>query len=175
MLKYRRKTLSEAIKCEYYRMEKSYLVTIPVIVLVLAILTRWISGSPITTLHYIGIRQIVPPTYLMILLFSFFYVVAGLSLGVALGNRFCSCGERKYQGAMWFCICLSLGYAWYPIFFCARLFLISLFTCLLSLFAGICASICFYRVSSLSFILALIYNAWLAYLAILNIQIFFAV
>ena len=171
----RSRNTAEEIRFECYRTDKRLILFLPLLLLFIGIFTRWVSGSPLATLHYLEVRDRVPPSWIMVILFSIFYIVAGLSLGVALGSRFCSCREKKYQGAMWFCICLSLGYAWYPIFFCARLFLISLFTCLLSLFAGICASICFYRVSSLSFILALIYNAWLAYLAILNIQIFFAV
>lgn len=175
MSQFRKKTLSEALRCEYYRMDKSYLIILPVTLLLLGIFTRWASGSPIATLHYIGVRQIVPPTWLMILLFSIFYLVAGLSLGIALGNRFCSCGEKKYQGAMWFCICLALGYAWYPIFFCARLFLISLIVSLLCLFAGGCASICFSQVSRSALTLSVIYDLWLLYLAFLNLQIFFTV
>ena len=175
MLEFRRKSLMESLKCEYYRLEKSYLICVPIILIVVGIFTRWISGSPITTIHYIGIKAILPPIWIMILLFSVFYVVAGLSLGVTLGNKFCSCGEKKYQGAMWFCICLALGYAWYPIFFCSRLFFVSLIVDLLCLFSGVCATICFYRVSKLSFCLAIVYNAWLLYLTILNAQIFFTV
>ena len=175
MSQYRNKTLSESLRCEYYRLDRSYLVALPIILLVLGIFTRWISGSPLSTLHYIGVKEIVPPSWLMILLFSLMYVVAGLSLGVALGNRFCAFGERKYQGAMWFCICLALGYVWYPIFFCARLFLVSLIIALLCLFSSICATICFMRVSGLAFTLSFIYDLWLLYLSFLNLQIFFVI
>ena len=173
MSEFRKKTFVESIKCEYYRVDKAHLISIPIILLFLGIFTRWISGSPLSTLHYIGVRGIVPPTWVMILLFSVSYIVAGLSLGFALGNRFCACGERKYQGAMWFCICLAIGYAWYPIFFCARLFLIALLSCALCLFSSICATICFANVSKIPFYFAIIYDGWLTYLTFLNMQIFF--
>lgn len=175
MSEFRKKTLIQSLKCEYYRLDKSYLIFIPLILLFLGIFTRWISGSPLSTLHYIGVRNIIPPTWLMILLFSLFYIVAGISLGAALGNRFCLCGELKYQGAMWFCISLAIGYAWYPIFFCSRLFLVSLIASVLCLFSATCATICFARVSAISFAFAVLYEAWLLYLTSLNIQIFFVI
>lgn len=171
----RRKTLAQAIRCEYYRIDKVYLIAIPLILLFIGILTRWICGSPLATLHYIGAVGTVPPMWVMILLFSAFYFIAGLALGVALGNRFCACGERKYQGAMWFCISLAIGYAWYPVFFCARLFLISLLMCALCLFAGICATVCFAQVSGISLCFSIIYDSWLLYLTFLNMQMFFAI
>lgn len=169
------KTFLQSLKCEYYRLDKKYVIFISIILLFLGIFTRWISGSPIEALHYIGEGKAVPPTWIMILLFSGFYIVAGASLGIALGNRFCACGERKYQGAMWFCICLAIGYAWYPIFFCARLFLVSLIMSALCLFSGICATICFAYVSNISLIFSIAYDAWLIYLTFLNMQIFFAI
>ena len=147
----------------------------PLVLLFGGMFTRWVSGSPLATLHYIGTRGIVPATWLMILLFSLSYIVAGLSLGTALGSRFCGRGERKYRGAMWFFICMFLGYAWYPLFFLARLFLVTLILSVLSLFASICATICFGGVSRLAFCLAILYDVWLIYLLLLNVQVFFMV
>lgn len=163
------------VRCEYERTNKKCVIAIPLLLLFLGIFTRWVSGSPLATLHYIGARQLVPPTWLMVLLFSASYVVAGLALGTALGNRLCSCGEKKYQGAMWFCISLALGYIWYPLFFCARVFLVSTAVSILCLFSAICATICFASVSKLSFFLSLAYNCWLLYLTFLNLQIFFSI
>jgi tryptophan-rich sensory protein len=111
----------------------------------------------------------------MVLLFSISYAIAGLALGTALGNRYCFCGEKKYQGAMYFVICLCLGYAWYPLFFCARVFLISVCVCTLCLLSAICATVCFASVSKSSFFLSLAYDAWLLYLFFLNMQVFFSI
>ncbi len=175
MSKINSKNSFNGVRGEYERTDKRCVVVIPVLLVFLGIFTRWVSGSPIATLHYIGAHDVVPPVWLMVLLFSISYVVAGLSLGVALGNRFCACGEKKYQGAMWFCISLSAGYCWYPIFFAARLFLVSVGLCAACLFCAICAMICFASVSRLSFFLSLAYNCWLLYLTFLNLQIFFAI
>ncbi len=175
MSKYKNKNSFDSVRCEYERTDKRCVLFIPILLVFLGIFTRWVSGSPISTLHYVGARDLVPPVWLMVLLFSISYVVAGLSLGIALGNRFCACGEKKYQGAMWLCIALAAGYCWYPIFFVARLFLVSIVISVICLFCAICAMICFASVSRLSFFLALAYNCWLLYLMFLNFQIFFAI
>ena len=164
-----------SIMREYECANKKLVVITPILLILIAVFVRWVSGSPITTLHYIGARNIVPPTWFMVLMFSISYTIVGLSLGLALGNRFCFGGEKKYQGAMWLVICLSLGYAWYPLFFSTRLFLVSIFTCVFCLFCSICATICFVSVSKLSFFLALAYDCWLLYLFFLNMQVFFAI
>ena len=171
----KRKTPLEAFRCEYYRIDKRMMIALPILLLFLGIFTRWVSGSPQRVLYYIKISHIVPPTWLLLLLFSAFDIVSGLALGAALGTVFCSRGEKKYQGAMWFCISLSLGYAWYPIFFCAELFLVSLIISISCLFCSICATICFSRVSNLAFALSLASSLWLLYLLLLNFRIFFSV
>ncbi len=163
------------VRCEYERTNKKCVIGIPLLLLFLGIFTRWVSGSPLSTLHYIGARQLVPPIWIMVLLFSVSYVLAGIALGTALGNRHSPRGEKKYQGAMWFCISLFLGYAWYPLFFCARVFLVSTAVSVLCLFSAICATICFASVSKLSFFSALAYDCWLLYLTFLNLQIFFTI
>ena len=166
---------AHSIRIEYRQINKKTVVLVPLLLLFLAIFTRWVCGSPLYTLHFVGAKEIVPPIWLMVLMFSASYVVAGLSLGVALGNRFCACAEKKYQGAMYFIISLASGYIWYPIFFCARLFLVSAILSAVCLLSSIVATFCFVNVSRLSFFLAIIYDAWLIYLTLLNMQIFFAI
>ena len=171
----KKKNPFECVMREYERTNKKIAIITPLLVIFIAAFVRWVSGSPLATLHYIGARNIVPSSWIMVLMFSISYTIVGLSLGLALGNRFCFCAEKKYQGAMWLVICLSLGYAWYPLFFSARLFLVSICVCALCLFCGICATICFANVSKLSFFLALFYDFWLLYLFFLNMQVFFAI
>lgn len=175
MSKNKRRSPFESVMRDYERCNKRTVVLTPVLLVLIAMFVRWVSGSPLATLHYVGARNIVPSTWLMVLLFSISYVAAGLSLGVALGNRFCYCGEKKYQGAMWLIICLALGYSWYPLFFCARVFLVTICISFLCLFCSICATLCFVNVSKLSFFLALAYDCWLLYLFFLNMQVFFAI
>lgn len=163
----------EKIRFECSRLNGGSVVAFPVLLLILGIFVRWVSGGPLSTLHYIGARNTVPPIWLMVLLFSLSYIVAGLALGLNLCNRYCVFTEKKYQGAMWFVISLALGYAWYPLFFCSRLFLVSVIDSALCLFASVCASICFSAVSRASFIFSVIYDAWLAYLLLLNMQLLF--
>ena len=171
----KRRSPFESVKREYDSSDKRVVILAPVLLVLIAIFVRWVSGSPLTTLHYIGARGIVPPTWLMVLLFSVSYAAAGMSFGIALGNKFYCCGEKKYQGAMWLVICLALGYAWYPLFFCARVFLVTICMSFLCLFCAVCATICFSNVSRVAFFLALFYDVWLLYLFFLNMQVFFAI
>ena len=175
MIKKKSKNPFIAVMREYERTNKKVVALIPVLCVFLGVFTRWVSGSPIPTLYFIGAKDAVPPIWLLILLFCTSYVVAGLALGLALGNRICVFGDKKYQGAMWFVICLALGYTWYPLFFAARLFLVSTCACALCLFCAICATICFVSVSKSSFFFALVYDCWLLYLFLLNMKVFFAI
>ena len=145
---------------------------LPLILIALGTLTRWVSGSPLPTLHYVGARDLLPPIWLIVLLFCISYAVAGLALGLVLGTR-APCGERRYQGAMYFVISLALGYAWYPLFFAARVFLVASAAGVLCLIFSVLASFCFAYVRRTAFFLSLIYDAWLIYLTLLNIKIIF--
>ncbi len=175
MSKRKTKNPFESVMREYDRADKKIVALLPVLLVFLGIFVRWVCGSPIPTLYFVGAKDVIPPIWLFVLLFCISYVVAGLSLGLALGKRGCPYGDKKYQGAMWFVISLAIGYAWYPIFFCARLFLVSAGMSALCLFVSICATICFASVSKSSFFLSLIYNCWLLYLFLLNMKIFFGI
>ena len=175
MAKKKIKNPFESVMREYDCSNKKVVALIPVLVVFLGIFTRWVSGSPISTLHFVGAKDTVPPIWLFVMLFCASYIVAGLALGIALGKRWGCCAEKKYQGAMWFIICLAIGYAWYPIFVCARLFLVSACMSALCLFCSICATICFASVSKSSFFAALLYDCWLLYLFLLNMKVFFEI
>ena len=175
MLKRNIKNPFNSVMREYERTNKKTVAIMPVLLTFLGIFTRWVSGSPIATLHFVGAKDVVPPIWLFVVLFGMSYIVAGLALGLALGNYTCAYADKKYQGAMWFIISLGLGYVWYPIFVCARLFLVSAGMSAICLFASICATICFASVSKLSFFLALLYDCWLLYLFLLNMKVFFGI
>ncbi len=175
MHKNRTNTAFRGARCEYGQTNKKTVVALPVLLVFLGIFTRWVSGSPIPTLHFVGARYLVPPIWLLVLLFCIFYLLSGVALGMVLGNRLCSCGDKKYQGAMWHVISLALGYVWYPLFFCARLFLVSAVACAVCLFSAICATFCYVRVSKTAFFLSLLADVYLIYLTLLNLQIFFAI
>ena len=175
MSKRKTKNPFDRVMREYDRLDKKTVFFVPVLLVFLGIFTRWVSGSPISTLHFVGAKDILPPIWLLVLLFCFSYIISGIALGTALGKRACVYSEKKYQGAMWFVICLALGYTWYPIFFCARLFLVSAGMSALCLFSAICSTVCFASVSKISFFLSLIYDCWLLYLFLLNMKVFFGI
>ena len=163
------------VRGELRRIDRGYVFLVSAILLAAGIFTRWISGNPTRTIHTLGLANVVPPVWIMVILFSASYLTGGLALGSALGEKSVCRPERKYQGAMWFCICASLGYAWYPVFFCAELFFCSLVISILCLFCAVCTTVCFAKVSFISFWSMILYDAWLVYLLILNFQIFFMI
>ena len=175
MLKKKTKNPFDAVMREYDCSNKKTVALMPVLLLFLGMFTRWVSGSPIPTIHFVGAGNMIPPIWLMVLLFCLSYLVGGIAFGTALSKRACPYSEKKYQGAMWFVICLALGYTWYPIFFCARLFLVSSIMSALCLFASICATVCFASVSKISFFLSLIYDCWILYIFLLNMKVFFVI
>ena len=175
MSKRKPKNPFDKVMREYDRADKKTVALMPVLLVLLGVFTRWVSGSPIPTLYFVGAKDIIPPIWLLVMLFCISYVVGGVALGTALGKKGCIYCEKKYQGAMWFVICLALGYSWYPIFFCARLFLVSAGMSAICLFSAICATVCFASVSRISFFLSLAYDCWLLYLFLLNMKVFFGI
>lgn len=168
-------SVASSVRNDCRRLDKRYILFIPLVLLLVGIFTRWVCGSPVWLVHSLGISDMIPSVWLMVLLSSISYVVGGIALGSALGQRFCSRNEKKYQGAMWFCIMAALGYAWYPIFFCSNLFFISTIVASLCFFCAVCATVCFACVSFLSFWSMILYDIWLLYLLLLNFQVFFSV
>lgn len=168
-------SLASSLRNDCRRIDKKYILFIPLILLSVGIFVRWVCGSPVAVIHMLGVASIVPPVWLMVLLSSASYVAGGVALGSALGWRACARNDKKYQGAMWFCIMASLSYVWYPIFFCSNLFFVSTIVSSLCLFCAICATVCFACVSFLSFWSMILYDIWLLYLMLLNFQVFFSV
>lgn len=167
------KSAFSSAKNECRRINKKYIFFISLILLFIGFFTRWISGTPVYVIHTLGISALVPSIWIMVILTSLSYIVGGIALGSALGNRSCARIDKKYQGGMWFCIMASLSYVWYPIFFCSNLFFVSLIISLLCFFCALCATVCFAKVSRISFCSMLLYDLWLFYLFILNFKIFF--
>ena len=171
----KRVSVACSVKDDCRRIDKKYILFVPLVLLSVGIFVRWVCGSPVAVIHMLGISSIVPPVWLMVLLSSASYVVGGVALGSALGQYACARNEKKYQGAMWFSIMASLGYAWYPVFFCSNLLFVSALISVLCLFCAVCTTICFAQVSFLSFWTMILYDLWLLYLLLLNFQVFFSV
>ena len=66
---FRMKKSFSNVRYEYESTNKKAVVLMPILLVFLAIFTRWVSGSPLATLHFVGARNLIPPIWLMVLLF----------------------------------------------------------------------------------------------------------
>ncbi len=172
---YKKRSFFSSARYDLATLNRGLVIFLSGVFLAVAMFVRWVSGNPLHFIHSLGISDIVPPVFFLIVMFSLFYILAGIALSLGMSSGACCPSPDKYRGGMYFFIMLFLSYAWYPIFFCANLVLISLAVSILCLLAGILASACFSKVSTLSFLSLTLCNAFLAYLVFLNMRIFFSV
>lgn len=171
----KKRSFFSELKCDFISVNKCSVLVFSAVLIFIGIFTRWVCGSPVWLIHSLGIGKIVPPVYLMVLLSCTAYFLGGTALASALGGSCFSDMAQRYRGAMWFCIMSSLGYVWYPIFFCANLIFVSAIVSLLCLICAVIATLCFSRVSALSLLCMVFYDVWLLSLMLLNMRIFFTV
>ena len=113
-----------------------------------------------------GIRDLLPPAWLMGLAWTLWY----FALGAALGAVLCTYGGSSicaWRGAFFFLLMLFAGYLWYPLFFMRQNPLLSLLV-LLGVIA--CAVLCALSWQSLSLAVAVVMWAhvlWLLYMLVL--------
>ncbi len=139
-----------------------------VIVLMFGILSRFLSHPPYVTLRLLGIAGVSPAPWLMSLLWTAWYALAGACLGAVLSCRLCCRQVNVYRGSMFLIISLVFSYVWYPLFFGCGLILLGLWDCLIILAFAILAALEYIRVYFFAGVLLLAYSAWLAYCTFLN-------
>lgn len=134
---------------------------------------RFLTGSPHMTLLALHVGNIVPPVWLMGLLWSITFFTIGCAAGFILGYRDRGCEVEKYKGGMLFVLLAVLELCWYPTFFGAGLYFLSVLESILILCLAVGVTFCFYRVSKLGGMLILFHDIWLIYMLILNFAVFF--
>ncbi len=137
------------------------------------VLIRFFVGSPHMTILSLGLDALLPPVWLMTLLWSFSFLIIGCAAGFVLGYRAPGCEVDKYKGGMLFVLLAVLELCWYPTFFGAGLLFLSVLESILILCLGVGVTFCFYRVSRFAGMLFLLHDLWLIYMLILNFAVFF--
>ncbi len=145
-------------------------------VLMLAgVLVRGASGSPYQQGMMIQFGDVIPPVWLMTVLWMLWYFVLGALFAMVTfgGRKDFRTQADKYRGGMLFLSMLFLGFLWYPLFFSAgRTFLAALLL-LAVLVLCILTALCYIRVFRVAGIVLLLHAAFLFWLLILNIIIAF--
>ncbi|MBQ2256145.1 MAG: tryptophan-rich sensory protein [Clostridia bacterium] len=131
-------------------------------------------GAPNAGITQMGIRHLLPPVWVMGLLWTLWYFALGTTLGAVL----CAYGSTciaAWRGAFFFLLMLFAGYLWYPLFFVRQAPLLS-FLVLLAVLS--CAVLCALQWQKVSFAAAAVLWAhvlWLLYMLILQLVCIFNV
>lgn len=150
-------------------------VAIGILTLFGGIFVRLKVGNPYRVMLETGIADIVPPVWLMTLLWSVTLFVIGCAAGFALGYRKSGCAIEKYKGFLLFSILALTELAWYYVFFGKALLFLSVLTAIAVCVLSVWVTSLFYRVTKFAGMLFLLHDIWLIYMLILNCVIFFRV
>ena len=137
------------------------------------ILVRAFVGSPYRVMLELGIKDMIPPVWLMTFLWSVSFFVIGSAAGFVLGYRLGGCEGEKYKGCMLFVLLAVLELSWYPTLFGANLVFLSVLEAILILCLSVAVTNSFYRISKFAGMILLFHDIWLVYMLILNFAILF--
>ena len=132
-----------------------------------AMAVRFWWGSPNTGITQLGIREVLPPVWLISLLWTLWYFV----LGATLGCMICSYGNRcigAWRGAFFFLLMICVGFLWYPLFFVRLNLMLSLLVIVVTaVLAGVCA-LQWQGISPVAGAVLWLHVLWLLYMLILQ-------
>lgn len=135
-------------------------------------LTRFWAGSPYGGLHQMGISEIVPPVWLMSLLWLLWYFALGAVCGAVLAGHG-ACSVAAWRGTVFFVLMLGLGLVWYPLFFGRQAVgLCLLITVLLLILCVLCA-LNWQQLSLVAGAVIYLHGLWLVYMLILQVACVF--
>lgn len=171
--KYGKMTVNAWINSEMERSSPALMVIVGLFLAVGAILVRAFVGSPYRTMMELGIGEIVPPVWIMTLLWSLSFFTIGCAAGFVLGYRIGGGESEKYKGCMLFVVLAVLELCWYPTLFGAQLVFLSVMESILILCLSVAVTYSFYRVTKFAGMILLFHDIWLTYMLILNFAILF--
>lgn len=172
--KYGRMTVNAWLNSEMDRTNPVVMILLGVLMAVGGIVVRALVGGPHRALLELGIERIIPPVWLMAILWTVSFFTIGCSAGFVLGMRSGGYDGERYKGCMFFVLLAVLELCWYPTFFGSGLYFLSVLESILILCLSLTVTFCFYRVSKFAGMIFLLHNVWLVYMLILNFAAFFA-
>ncbi len=172
---YGRMTVRAWLNVELERSSPVLMLVFGFLLLIAALTVRFCVGAPYRMILETGIADMIPPVWLLALLWSLSFFLIGCAAGFVLGYRMDGCESEKYKGCMLFILLALLELCWYPTFFGVGLIFVSVLEALLILCLSIWIMGCFYRVSKFAGMLFLFHNIWLVYMLILNFAVLFKV
>lgn len=170
---YGRMTVGAWLNCEMNRTSPPVMILLGVMLAVGGILVRAFVGGPHRTILELGIVHLIPPVWLMAVLWTVAFFTVGCAAGFVLGMHRGGYDGERYKGCMLFVLLAVLELCWYPTFFGAGLYFLSVLESILILCLSLAVTFCFYRVSKFAGMLFFLHDVWLIYMLILNFSAFF--
>ena len=130
-------------------------------------------GSPYGVILALGVKDLLPPIWIMSFLRALSFFTIGCAAGFVLGYRETGCPGEKYKGCMLFILLAILELLWYPTLFGTAWVFLSAMESVLILCLSVCVTVNFYRVTKFAGMILLLHDVWLAYLLILTFAILF--
>ena len=171
--KYGKVTVHAWLNMEMEQSRPAVMILFGMIMVAAGIIVRIAVGSPYMTVMALDIAEILPPIWLMSLLWTLSFLIIGCAAGFVLGYRAGGCEVDKYKGSMLFVLLAVLELCWYPTLFGAGLLFLSVLESILILCFSVGVTFCYYRISKFAGVLFLLHDVWLIYMLILNFAVFF--
>ncbi|MBR2446957.1 MAG: tryptophan-rich sensory protein [Clostridia bacterium] len=139
-----------------------------------AVSVRFWWGSPHASITQMGIREVLPPVWLMGFLWLLWYFALGATLGGVLYTYGKNCIDA-WRGTCFFLLMIGVGFLWYPLFFVRHYFLFSLIVLLAVIaLAAVCA-LQWQKLSPMAGIVMWLHVLWLFYMTVLQLICLFGV
>ena len=135
--------------------------------LLLAILLRFLSGSPYQVWLLLNVRQLLPPLWILSLVDGVFTLAMGFACGLIMASRRKSEQCSKYRGGMFFVLLFSLRFAAYPLLFRGAMLAAAVVFMLLTCLTGAICCKLFFDTHRLSGIVAICFLIWNCYLTMM--------
>ena len=171
--KYGKMTVNAWLTVEMERSNPFVMVAMGVFLAIVALLVRAWTGSPYGVLLALDIRDMIPPVWIMTLLWTLSFLTIGSAGGFVLAYRACGREAEKYKGCMFFVLLAVMELLWYPAFFGAQVVFLSVLLAILCLCLAIAVTVSFYRVTKFAGMLLFLHDVWLIYMLILNFAVLF--
>ena len=131
-------------------------------------------GSPNPALTQLGIRHLVPPVWLMGILWTLWYFVLGAALGAVLCTHG-SCSIAAWRGGFCFLLMLGVGFMWYPLYLVRMNALLALGVILVCILCAILCAWSWQEISAVAAAVVWLHVLWLLYMLILQLICIFGV
>ena len=161
------------LNCELSRSHTVFSLIVGACFALLGIGVRFFVGAPYFTILALGIESLLPPIWLMCVLWTLSFFSIGFAFCFVLCYRSGCYEVEKYKGGMVFVLMAVLELCWYPTFFGVGLIFLSVLESAVIFLLSVGVTRYFWRVSELSGGVMLLHNGWLLYILILNFAVFF--